>query len=257
MKERIIDIIKVPEKARADKNKSMKISKAMFYSQAELDKAETKTLVNEIQSVQLLAMLNSYSIRVAPFVNEDYNITDIALLLVELKGRGREEKAANIIHAAMPHPLLIVFSHSNQVRFSTAMKRLNKNDASSVVIERINYSPWIDPKYPLPVQKNFLDNLALDTLPFDNLLRLYLALDNRLYLTEVIDLINIYPVKDINFSVIQELVDEIHWLDNRIKKLHTALKRGLSFGLRMEQYVKLQTLQKQMDDLLTQLREVC
>lgn len=253
MKDIIIDIMRIPSKAVVNK----KVPKTMFYKQAELNKDETKIFVNEIQSVQLMAMLNSDSIRVSPFINEEFDYSDIAVLLVELKTSEKEEIVAEIIHKAIPNPLFIILHHKNKMRFSTAMKRLNKNNASSVVIERINYSPWIDPKYPLPVQKNFLDNLALDTLPFDNLLRLYLALDSRLYLTGVIDLINIYPAKDINFSEIKKLVDKIQSLDSRIKKMQTAIKRETSFGLRMEQYVKMQTLQKQMNDLLTRLREVC
>lgn len=253
MQKTIIDIIKVPEKARVNK----KVPKNMFYRNADLNKAETKTFVDEIQSVQLLAMLNSDSIRVAPFINEDYNISDVALMIVELKGRGREEKVANIIHAAIPYPLFIVFAHNNEVRFSTGMKRLNKNDSSAVMVEDINYSPWIDPQYPLPVQKTFLESLALETMPFDNLYRLYLAMDNRIYLTGVIDLIDVYPSPSVNVSMIQAMLEEIGEMEKAIKNLNSTMKREKSFAHQMEQHVKIQNLQQQLNNLLTQLREVC
>jgi hypothetical protein len=253
MQDRIIEIFKIPGKARVNK----RIPKTLFYKNAELNKAETKTFVDEIQSVQLLAMLNSDSIRVAPFVNEDFNISDVALMMVELKNRGKEEKVASIVHASIPYPLLIVLVHRNEIRFSTALKRLNKNDSSAVVMEDTKYSPWIDLLFPLPVQKTFLNSLALDTLPFDNLFRLYLALDNRVYLTELIKLIDIYPSPEVNVREVQEMLDQIEELEKIMKNLQATMKREKSFARQMEQHVQIQQVQQQLEALITQLREVC
>lgn len=88
-------------------------------------------------------------------------------------------QVARIIHAAILYPLFIIFCYQHEVCFSTALKRLNKNDPTSVVLGDINISPWLDPVYPLSVQQAFLDSLALKTMPFDNFYRLYLALDNQ------------------------------------------------------------------------------
>jgi len=83
----LMEIFNLPPKARMQK----RMPKNTFYRNAELSKREIKTFVNEIQLVQVVAILNSDSLRVAPFVNEDYNISDIAYLLVELKDKGQEE----------------------------------------------------------------------------------------------------------------------------------------------------------------------
>jgi len=249
----LMEIFNLPPKARMQK----RMPKNTFYRNAEFSKQEVKTFVDKIQSIQVIAILNSGSLRVAPFVNEDYNISDIAYLLVELKDKGQEEKVARIIHAAIPYPLLMIFCYRQEVRFSTALKRLNKNDPTSVVLGGINISPWVDPIYPLPVQKAFLASLALKTLPFDNLYRLYLALDNRIYLTGVIDLIGVYPSPEANVNEVQEMLNKIDELEKTINTLNTAMKRETSFAHKMEHHVQIQQLQQQLDALITQLSEVC
>ena len=249
----LMEIFNLPPKARMQK----RMPKNTFYHNAEFSKQEVKTFVDKIQSIQVIAILNSGSLRVAPFVNEDYNISDIAYLLVELKDKGQEEKVAHIIHIAIPYPLLIIFCYRQQVRFSTALKRLNKNDPTSIVLGDINISPWVDLFYPLPVQKAFLDSLALKTLPFDNLYRLYLALDNRIYLTGVIDLIGVYPSPEVNVNEVQEMLNKIDELEKTINTLNTAMKRETSFAYKMEHHVQIQQLQQQLDALITQLSEVC
>jgi hypothetical protein len=249
----LIEICNLPPKARVEK----RMPKNAFYRNAEFSKQEVKTFVDKIQLIQVIAILNGDSLRVAPFVNEDYNISDIAYLLVELKDRGQEEKVARIIHAAIPYPLFIIFCYRQEVCFSTALKRLNKNDPTSVVLGDINISPWVDPVYPLPVQQAFLDSLALKTLPYDNLYRLYLALDNRIYLTGVMDLIGVYPSPEINVSAVQVMLDKIDELEKTIKNLNTTIKRETSFARQMEHHVQIQQLQQQLDALISQLREVC
>jgi len=253
MLETLMKIFNLPPKARLQK----RMSKSMFYRNAEFSKKEVKTFVDEIQVIQIIAILNLDSLRVAPFVNDDYSISDIVYLLIELKNSGQEEKVARIIHAAIPHSLLIIFNHRQEIRFSTALKRLNKNNPTDVVLGDTNSSPWMNPIYPLPVQKTFLDSLALETMPFDNLYRLYLALDNRIYLTGVMDLIDTYPSPGVNVSEVQAMLDEIDELGKIIKNLKSIMTREKSFAQQMEQHVQIQQLQQQLDVLITQLREVC
>lgn len=252
MIDRIIEILSLPDKAI----KISKLSKKLIYENAELDKREKDILVSEIESIKLIAMLNEYSLNIEKFINEDYNYTDIAVIHTVLKKPNRVQTIAKILHEAIPHPVILTLGFKENIIFSTAPKRLNKIEKGKVIIEEYNFSPWTSMDYPNEKVADFLNRLRINTLPYDNLYKFYMELDNRIYLTKAYSIVTEYPKAIKDMDKYKKIIKQIESIHSEIEIVSKQQKQERNFGRRMDLHIKIKELEKSIEELKNNLNEV-
>lgn len=250
MQNQLCDLLQIPNKARL----LQKMSKKTFYDYAELNRKEKKAFIDEIENVHILAQLRPPYPPVPPVQNDMYNISDILVLMVRLKQRGRETAVAEIIHEAIPYPLFIIMEYQGETCFSTALKRLNQNDPTAVVLEEIHITPWFDIEFPDSNFRAFLDRIGIKTLPYKDLLTFYRAWDKRIENTVIIALLELYPAKDVDIT---DLLKEIKSLEKSARDLQARQNRERSFNKKMEIHVAMEEIKAQQSSLLQKVKEEC
>jgi hypothetical protein len=252
MIDKVIEILSLPDKAVIIR----KITKKLFYDNAELNKREKDALVSEIESIRLIAMINEDSFNIGKFRDEDYDYTDIAVIYIDLRKNEKMKTIAKILHEAIPHPALLVLGYKNLIVFSTAAKRLNKIDTSKTIIEENNFSPWLCIDYPDEKDVDFINRLKTNTLPFENLYKFYTELDNRIYLTKAYSIFSKYPKTTKNIIKCKSIIKQIEEVSREMELIIKQQKQELNFGRKMDMQLKIKEFEKAIEELKNNLNEV-
>ncbi len=167
--------MKIPDTCRLGK----RVFKKLFHENADLSVTDRKTFTDDIDTVIWQYTLKSTTLPLKPYVDAEREYTEIALLEVQLKTGKRTGRIAEIIHRAIPYPVIIVFAFDDteHSRFMTAMslahKRFSQAEKSAIVAEDIIMSEWIDLSGLTEVQKSFLDSLNIEGIMHSHFYRLY------------------------------------------------------------------------------------
>ena len=86
-----------------------KLDKKMFYDNGDLSKEDKRIFIDYIDRIEMSYVLNSSTINIAPFVNEEYYYEAIVYLKVKLKQKDKIDKISKIINNNIPNPLVIIY----------------------------------------------------------------------------------------------------------------------------------------------------
>jgi hypothetical protein len=116
----------------------------------------------------------------------DCDVIELALLSVLLRQGARDSQAQRLqqlIHRAIPYPVMLVAETSGGVVLSVAHKRPSLGEAGRWVVGDSGQSHAFDPSSPTAAEAAFLNSLALDKLPrsvLTNLSALYQGYADRI-----------------------------------------------------------------------------
>lgn len=228
-----------------------KVDKKMFYEQGDLSKEDKSIFIKFISRIEISYIINSYSINIAPFINDEYFYRSIIYLKVNLKEENKVEKISKIINNAIPNPLVIIYEFEDKYKISTAIKRLSKSEKDKTVIEESRSTPWLDINDLKDNEKIFIDSISLNKLPYTNLFDFYKVMNDKIYIFE--KSLEYGEYKDINnkeeLRLNKEISEKIEKLEADLKKTISKLKRENQFAKKMELNVKATQLQKEIDEL--------
>ena len=75
-----------------------KLDKKMFYDNGDLSKEDKKIFIEYIDKIEMSYILNSSTLNIAPFINNEYYYEAIVYLNVKLKQQDKIDKISKIIN---------------------------------------------------------------------------------------------------------------------------------------------------------------
>nr|WP_255595549.1 DUF4391 domain-containing protein [Lysobacter sp. BMK333-48F3] len=98
--------------------------------------AVDKRLINDgIEEIRWLAALKPATCGVPEFRDETREYVEIAVLHIVLQGRAKAVRLIELMHRAVPYPVLLLIDHSGRVGLSLAHKRNALNEVDRVVLD--------------------------------------------------------------------------------------------------------------------------
>ncbi|MGV8893837.1 MAG: DUF4391 domain-containing protein [Burkholderiaceae bacterium] len=98
--------------------------------------ASDKRQINDgIEEIQWLAALKPNTIGVPEYRNDVCEYLKIAVLSVTLKGNSKAGRLAELVHRAVPYPMVLLLSSQQTQILSLAHKRWAQNEAGKVVLD--------------------------------------------------------------------------------------------------------------------------
>src|SRR5690606_3342495 len=152
-----------------------KLDKKMFYDYADLKHKEKNIIQKNVERMELSYLLTPSTINIQPFINVEYHIEGVMFVTVQLRGDVTNKQVRmleEVVHGALPNPVVLTFMLNNEVCVSSCMKRLNKVTKNQVVLETIHRTSWFQDD-ELPFIKSFLHNCELSQLRFSNFFDFY------------------------------------------------------------------------------------
>ena len=98
--------------------------------------ASDKRQINDgIEEIQWLAALKPNTIGVPEYRDDVREYLEIAVLSVRLRGTAKAGRLAELVHRAVPYPLVLLLNSEQTLMLSLAHKRWSQNEAGKVVLD--------------------------------------------------------------------------------------------------------------------------
>lgn len=243
----LYDMMAIPEACHLGK----RVFKRLFHENAELSATDKRAFQEDIDTIIWQYTLKPNTIPIQAYEDDQREYQEVALLQVDLKTQKRIGRIAEVMHRAIPYPLIIVFAFGTTCAISLAHKRFSQSEKGAIVAEEFIITNWIDLSAPTPVQQAFLGSLAISTLPYTHFFALYSALMDRLIAVECARLSGEYRLESAAAKLQnrREQLAVCHELEVRIAEYKAAIKKETQFNRQVE----LNTQIKQLEQRLTRM----
>lgn len=172
----VIDVLALPPAARVDQ----RVPKKLLLDQGVPTTADKRQIQDGIEDMRWIAALKPTNIGVPDYRDAVREYLEIAILTVTFRQAAKPARLIELIHRAIPYPVVLLSGQSGTVSLSLAHKRWSQGEAGKVVIEDVHRTTAIDPTDLAEPEAQFLSSLALSTLPAADLFTLYQAWIDRL-----------------------------------------------------------------------------
>lgn len=236
-----------------------RVYKKHFYERVRMNAADKKAFSEDIVHIRWEYTLKPSTIAIAPYDDGVHEYVEVALLQVDVTSKTRVGRLADIIHKAIPYPVVVVFAYVGaenphaciECALSVAPKRVSQSGADALVVEQVLTTSWLGLEDISPITRDFVHSINMANLPIDHFYALYVGLADRMRSLA-------WAERTGRFSVAtteehrqrqQEQMDKYRQLEAELTRLKAAIKRETQFNRKVE----LNMMIKRMEDELRQL----
>ena len=177
----VIAALALPSEARFDR----RVPKKLLVEQGAPTAADRKQIQDGIEELVWLAALKPANIGVPEFRDELREYLEIAVLVADLRATARAARLTELIHRAIPYPVLLVTNNGETQHVSLAHKRFSQNEGGSTVLDwGVIASPPFSQdstKGSDEIAGSFLDSLSLAAQSRVHLCALYQGWVDRVW----------------------------------------------------------------------------
>jgi hypothetical protein len=232
-----------------------RVFKKLFHENAKLGVTDKKAFREDIDVITWQYTLKPNTISIQVYEDNQREYHEVAILQVDLKALNRTNRIAEIIHRAIPYPLIVVFTYKTTCTLSLAHKRFSHAEKGTIVAEDFLTTGWIDLLAPSPVEQAFLDSLAVSDLPHTHFFAFYSAFMDRLVALDCARLTGEYRLESTapKRQVRRERLSVCHELEIQIDGCKAAIKKETQFNRKVELNMKMKELGKQLKIITAEL----
>ena len=212
--DRVIAALAIPEDARVDR----RVPKKLLVEQGAPTAADKRQIQDGVEEISWVAALKPINIAVPVFRDEVREYLEIAVLTASLRASAKPTRLLELIHRAIPYPLVLLAAQWETVSLSLAHKRWSHGETGQVVIEDLYPTMPFRPDTPTAQEASFLGSLAVSNLPAQNLFALYQGWIDRVVALEASQITGKFALPD-STERASELRDHLN--------IHTELQRKL------------------------------
>lgn len=163
----VIAALDLPKDARVDQ----RVPKKLMTERGAPTSADKKRIQEGIEELVWFGVLKPTTVGIPAFQDDQREYLEIALLTADLRPAAKVSRIEELIHRAIPYPVLLLASHDGQLSLSMAHKRFSQGQADKMVVEAMVDSGPLDMADEL--QQAFLRAMPLARQPSRDLYALY------------------------------------------------------------------------------------
>jgi hypothetical protein len=246
----MIDALGIPPSALVEQ----RVPKKLLLKHGAPTAADKRQIQDGIKEIIWVAALKPTNIGVPAFEDAVRQYLEIAVLTVELRSAAKSARLIELIHRAIPYPLILVTAQGESVIMSLAHKRWSQGEAGKVVIEDVRQVS-VAPINPSAEEKAFLASLAVSHLPAGNLFVLYDGILGHLAALEASRITGAFAPPEFGegATALQESLDRHGKLLREIDLLRAKAVKERQLNRRVELNVEIQRLQAELAAIQTEL----
>jgi hypothetical protein len=237
----------LPESCRLGK----RVYKKLFHVHADLGVTDKKALAEDIDTVMWQYTLKPSTVPILPYVDEERDYPEIAVLQVDMKSERRVSRIAEIVHRAIPYPLMMILIYGTKCQISVAHKRLSLAERSAIVVIELHSTDWIDLAGPTEIDRLFLDSLRFGGMPQTNYLAFYSGLVDRVLALKAARLTGKLTIDSTDGRRVR--LATCHTLTEEMRQLRAAVKNEPAFNRQVELNTKIKDLERALDEEIAHL----
>lgn len=248
MIETLYESMAIPESCQLGK----RVFKKQFVENATLGATDKKAFQEDVETITWQYTLKPTTIPIQPYEDAEREYLELNVLQVNLRRERRYKRVAEIIHRAIPYPLLLFMTWEAQVALTLTDKRLNRADSSKIVVETMYDTGWLTPTELADWQADFLADFRLPNFSYLNFYALHQDIVRRVVALNSAAYTGKYQLKPretgpLTLQVAQLV--QLEKLEQEQAEIRNQLKREKNLG----KQVNLNVRAKQLAD---QIREI-
>ena len=162
-----IESLDLPQESRVDR----RVPKKLLLENGTPTAADKRQINEGIEELQWIAVLKPTTIGVPEYRDDVREYLEIAVLSITLRQDAKAGRLVELIHRAIPYPLLLVTEQSDHsMTLSLAHKRWSQGEAGKMVLDD---AVTLCDLVQHAATEDFLDSLSLAVQPRTHLLDLY------------------------------------------------------------------------------------
>ena len=250
----------IPESCRLGK----RVYKKLFHENAKLGATDKKALQDDVENLLWQYTFKPTTIPIQSYEDDHREYHEVALLQVNLKKEKRVSRLCEMIHRAIPYPLILVFCFSNdQYRIShqkclisLANKRFSHAEKEAIVAEDFETTAWLDLSSPTENQTRFLESLDVSTWPHNHFFAFYKAIMDRVVALGCAEYRGGYTLETPNGLSVEKrsaLVQQIEKLAQEITECKVKLKGEKNLGTQVQLNTRIKQIKDRIEKIKNQL----
>lgn len=166
---KVINALSIPPGARLDQ----RVPKKLLLEQYIPTAADKRQIQDGIEEIIWVAALKPTNIGVPIFRDAVREYLEIAVLTVRFRTAAKPPRLIELIHRAIPYPVMLVAEHGETVSLSLAHKCWSQGEIGKVVIEDVRRTTPFRTETLTAEDSSFLASIALSGQPSRDLFALY------------------------------------------------------------------------------------
>jgi hypothetical protein len=241
----IIDALDFPPGARVD----TRVPKKMLVEQGAPTTADKRAIQDGVEEMQWLASLKPTTIAIPAFTDKIHDYSEIAVIATIFRPEAKALRLTELIHRAIPYPVLLITAGSGGGAVSVAPKRAAQNEDGKVVVERVVVVSDIHLTTPPALDRAFLGSLALKDQPARDLSAVYGGWLARIEALMAARISGVYEIKDESDLIDRRrtALEENARLAREAAQLRSQAKKSSQFSQRVDLNQKIKALEIAMD----------
>lgn len=235
----VIDALALPDEALVDQ----RVPKKLLLEQGAPTAADKRQIQDGIEEMIWVAALKPINIGVPAFQDAVREYLEIAVLTLALRPAAKPPRLIELIHRAIPYPVVLVTEHRGALTLSLAHKRWSQGEVGKVVIEDVR-QVTLTPDSPSAEETSFLASLAASRLPARDLFALYDGLLERVAALEAARITGVFvpPESPDHASALRDGLDAHARLQHDLAVLRAQAKKEKQFNRRVELNLEIKRL---------------
>jgi hypothetical protein len=240
----VIATLALPADARVDQ----RVAKKLFLEQGAPTPADKRHTQDGIEEVIWVAALKPNNIGVPAFRDEVREYLEIAVLTAVFRNAAKVTRLTELIHRAIPYPVVLVSVQGDAVSLSLAHKRWSQGETGAVVIEDVRRTVPLRTDSPAENEAAFLVSLALSGLPTHDLYVLYQGWLDRVIALEAATITGTFalPCSAESAAAQREALATHTRLQRDIATLRTQAERERQMNRRVELNLAIKRLEGEL-----------
>lgn len=240
----LINALALPPDARVDQ----RVPKKLLLEQGAPTAADKRYLQDGIEEMTWIAALKPTNIGVPIFRDDDREYLEIAVLSVELRPAAKPPRLVELIHRAVPYPVVLVAAQGDTVSLSLAHKRWSQSETGKVVIEDVRRTAPFQPDAPSAEEAGFLASLALASQPSRDLYTVYQGWLDRVAALEAAQITGKFapPESTDRGPAVRECLDAHAQLQRELAVLRAKAKKEKQINRRVELNLEIKRLEAEL-----------
>lgn len=247
----IVNVLGIPSGARVDS----RISKKLLIEQGARTAADKRAIQDGIDELQWLAACKPTTIGIPAFSDDTREYLEIAIVSCAFRAGAKTSRLIELIHRAIPYPVLLITSGESGFSISAAHKRHAQKQAKRTVIEHVVIASGLRDNAVNSVQVAFLKSLALTQQPRVNLFTLYASWIARIEAINAARLTGEFTVTDNQEAIDRRraALDAHVRLTKEIEGLHAKAKHEKQLNRRVDLNLEIQRRKTDLAAYVNQL----
>ncbi|PZM86291.1 MAG: helicase [Candidatus Melainabacteria bacterium] len=240
----LVDSLEIPADVRLDQ----RVPKKLLLEQGARTAADRRLINEGIEELMWVAALKPTNVGVPVFRDETREYLEIIVLTVTLRGATKPARVREMIHRAIPYPVVLIARHGESASVSFAHKRWSQGQSGKVVIDEIRTADILHPDAPKSKEAFFLESLSLSSLSSTDMFSMYQAMIDRAVAFEAAALTGsfVIPGSELRATELKDGLDNHAKLRAELAALRSKALKEKQLNRRVQLNTEIKKLEKQL-----------